>query len=188
MPINGIALSSVAIGSVLVWSGIKGWNLTATIGQIITGKVPKGTEVYTLTSADISGGSVGGIAGDAISHIGHSYSYGGAPGKNGTDPWDCSSMVNWIVGHDAGHSIPGANSYDGSSHGPPTGMWGVWPGLQHIKASEVQANDIIVWAAHMGIAVSNTEMVSALNSREGTKRTPIAGYGNGPILCYGRLK
>lgn len=196
MPINGVALSSVAIGSVLIWSGIKGWNLTQTFGEVITGKVPSGTEVYPLTSASdgtsgsSSSGSATGIAADATAHIGHAYSYGGAPGKDGKSPWDCSSMVNWIVGHDAGKAIPGygPGKYDGSVHGPPTGSWGIWPGLQHISASQLQANDIIVWAGHMGIAVSNTEMVSALNGTLGTLRTKIAGYGNGPLLCYGRLK
>lgn len=192
MPINGVALASVSIGSILIWSGIKGWNLTQTFGEIITGKVPSGSEQYPLAgpSSASSGGNVSGIAADAIANIGHAYSYGGAPGKDGKSSWDCSSMVNWIVGHDAGKAIPGygPGKYDGSVHGPPTGSWGVWPGLQHISASELQANDIIVWTLHMGIAVSNTEMVSALNGTLGTKRTPIAGYGNGPLMCYGRLK
>lgn len=193
MPINGVALSSVAIGSILVWSGIKGWNLTATIGQVITGKVPSGTEQYTLTSDISSGGTIGtssGIANDAQKYVGHGYTFGGAPGKDGKSNWDCSSFANWVIGHDAGRAIPGyaAGKYDGTVHGPPTGSWGVWPGLAHIKQSELQAGDLIVWTGHMGIAVSNTQMISALNSSEGTKVTPIAGYGNGPILCYGRLK
>lgn len=193
MAVNGIAVSAVAIGSVLVWSGIKGWNLTATVGQIITGKVPKGTEEYTLTSADSSGGTIAtssGIANDAQKYVGHAYTYGGAPGKDGKSNWDCSSFANWVIGHDAGRAIPGyaAGKYDGSVHGPPTGSWGVWPGLAHIKQNELQAGDLIVWVGHMGFALSNTQMISALNSKEGTKVTPIAGYGNGPILCYGRLK
>ncbi len=195
MPINGIALSSVAAGSLLVWSGLKGWSLLQTFGEVITGKVPSGSDVNTLAAANsnIIGSSVAtssALANDFMQYQGHAYSYGGAPGKNGTNPWDCSSAINWVVGHDGKRAIPGygPGQYDGSSHGPPTGSWGIWPGLQHISASQLQAGDLIVWTGHMGMAISNTQMISALDSRDKTKITPIAGYGNGPLLCYGRLK
>jgi hypothetical protein len=197
MAINGIALSSIAAGSLLVWSGIKGWNLTTTAAQVITGKVPSGSEVNALTNADaISGSSStsgGGVtpSGNAMAdkiqtYIGHAYTYGGAPGKNGTDPWDCSSCINWIVGHDFNHAIPGASNYDGTSHGPPTGSWLVWPGLKHIPFEQCQAGDIIVWVTHMGMAISPTTMVSALNSSLGTRESGINGTASGPFIC-GRL-
>jgi len=199
MPINGVALTAVASGSILIWSGIKGWNLTQTVGEVITGKVPTGSNVNLLTAPNSGGGGGANsaigftnsqVANDALQYAGHAYSFGGAPGKNGTNPWDCSSFVNWVVGHDLHGAIPGygPGQYDGSVHGPPTGSWAVWPGMAHISASQVQAGDIIVWAGHMGIAVNNQEMISALNSRLGTKVTPIAGNGNGPLLAYGRLK
>lgn len=193
MPINGVALSSVAIGSILIWSGVKGWNLSQTIGEVITGKVPSGSNVNTLTvpggaAASANGFSTSGLANDALQYNGHAYLYGGAPGKNGTNPWDCSSMVNWVVGHDLRKAIPGygPGQYDGSVHGPPTGSWGIWPGLQHVSSPE--AGDIIVWASHMGICIGPNQMISALDHTDGTKITPIIGYGNGPLLCYGRLK
>lgn len=199
MPINGIAITSVAIGSLLIWSGVKGWNLLNTAGELITGKVPSGSNVNQLSYAELnlSAVTLGGtpatgsaIADDALKYTGHAYSFGGAPGKNGQNPWDCSSFVNWVIGHDFKHAIPGYGSgqYDGSVHGPPTGSWAIWPGLQHITASQVQAGDLIVWAGHMGIATSNTEMISALNSKLGTIVSSIAGFGNGPLLAYGRLK
>ena len=205
MPINGVALSSVAIGSVLVWSGIKGWNLTATFGELITGKVPSGSDVYPLA---VPGGSSGGgitATGSALlsgfqKYNGHAYVYGGAPGKNGANGWDCSSSINWVVGHDANHAIPGyaAGKYDGTVHGPPTGSWGVWPGLQHIDPANAQPGDIIVWTGHMAMFVSgnlkaalagapgSAQMFSALDTSEGTKQSTI--QGNGPLMCVGRLK
>src|SRR5260370_16095299 len=193
MPINGIALTSIATGSLLIWSGIKGWSLLATAGQVISGKAPSGTDVNPLSvpggSNNLQGFTVSNLANDALTYQGHVYKYGGAPGKDGKSPWDCSSFINWVVGHDGHRAIPGINAgqYDGSSHGPPTGAWGVWPGLQHIKQSDLQPGDLIVWTGHMGMAVSSTMMVSALNSQKGTLQTPIAGYGNGPLLAYGRL-
>lgn len=189
--INGIAVTSIGIGSLLVWSGIKGWSLLATVGDVIGGKKPNGTEQYTLASksSNASGGSPIGVVNTALSYVGHGYTYGGAPGKDGKGNWDCSSFINWVVGHDQKMAIPGygAGQYDGSVHGPPTGAWGIWPGLKHIQRNQVQAGDLIVWTGHMGMAVDNMHMVSALNSKDGTLETPIAGNGNGPILCYGRL-
>lgn len=200
MAANGKAAAAIGIGGLLVWSGIKGWSLLATLGQIITGTKPSGTEVNPLTgggtdatgtaASTLPGGSQGGgtIASTAQQYVGHAYRYGGAPGTDGSQPWDCSSFVNWIFSVKFGLQIPGygAGKYDGTSHGPPTGSWGVWTGLTHVSRASVQAGDLIVWTGHMGIAVDNQHMVSALNPTDTTKVTPIEGYGNGPILCYGR--
>jgi NlpC/P60 family len=194
MAINGVALSAVAAGSLLIWSGIKGWNLTTTAAQVITGKVPSGSDINLLSNNSSDGSSASGatptgsaVADKALSYNGHAYVYGGAPGKDGKSPWDCSSFCNWIIGHDFNHAIPGASNYDGTSHGPPTGSWMVWPGLTHIPFSQCQAGDIIVWVTHMGIATSPTQMISALNSSLGTKQTGIDGTASGPFIV-GRLK
>ena len=190
--VNGIAVASIGVGALFVYSGIKGWSILAAVGDIITGKTPAdNTNQYRLAAnaSGTPGTTSSDIANDALRYQGHAYSYGGAPGVNGTNPWDCSSFVNWVVGHDLKMSIPGFSngSYNGSSHGPPTGVWGVWSGLMHISASDVAAGDLIVWTGHMGIAISNTEMISALDKQQGTLITPIAGYGNGPLMCYGRF-
>lgn len=204
MPINGVAVASVGIGSLLIWSGVKGWNLTKTVGEIITGKVPTGSNVYPLSSGSGSGSSGVTATGSALlsdfqKYNGHKYVYGGAPGKDGTNGWDCSSSINWVVNHDANHAIPGyaAGQYDGSVHGPPTGVWGVWPGLQHVSPANAQPGDIIVWTGHMAMFVSgnldaalkgapgSAQMFSALDTAEGTKQSTIEG--NGPLMCVGRL-
>ena len=189
MPINGVALSSVSIGGILLWSGIKGWNVTRTVGQIISGQAPKGADENVLTapdSANATGFTSSGIANYALQFQGHAYSFGGAPGKNGQNPWDCSSFANWVYSK-TGHAIPGYSSgqYDGSVHGPPTGAWLAW--MKHITANQAQAGDVVVSATHMGIVLGPNQMVSALNSKLGTKITPINGYFSGPIF-YGRAK
>ena len=195
MALNGRALSAIAIGSVFVWSGIKGWSILGTAKDVVVGQKPTGKVVNPLVSAEQSLGSAPGVVGSgdivstAMQYIGHAYLYGGAPGKDASKPWDCSSYVNYIIGVKLGRAIPGfkPGAYDGSSHGPPTGAWGIWPNLKHLSRGDVASGDIIVWVGHMGIAINNSQMVSALNPEEGTKVTPIDGHGNGPIMAYGRL-
>lgn len=194
MSLNGKGLAAVGVGALFVWSGVKGFSVLGSIRDIITGN-PPATIDPALQLTDSTGtsfvtqSSVTGLAGLAETGAGHAYKYGGAPGKNAENPWDCSSFVNYMVGVRMGRAIPGyrAGTYDGSVHGPATTQWGVWPGLGHGDRASVQAGDIIVWVGHMGIAIDNTHMISALNPKEGTKVTPIDGYGNGPLLAYGRL-
>lgn len=202
--IRGGAVLAVSAGILFVWSGIKGWSILAVVGDVITGKKPAQANTYPLYAVDDTPDGVGGgpstrsagaldtssLAATALQYVGHAYRYGGAPGANAQNPWDCSSMVNWVVGVAHGKAIPGngPGKYNGSTHGPPTGTWGVWPGLQRLSRSDVQAGDIIVWVGHMGIAISNTDYVSALNPKTTTKVRPIDGGSSGPLMIYGRLK
>lgn len=194
--VSGFAVFSIATGAVFVWSGIKGWSVLRTITDAISGKRgdTNNPQLYPLTTASSNGqGSTAGtssnIANQALTYQGHAYKYGGAPGLNGTQPWDCSSFVNWVVGHDMRMAIPGYSpgQYNGTAHGPPTGAWLVWPGLTRIQQSQVQAGDLIIWINHMGIAISNTQMISALDMQLGTAVSAIQGAAVGPILAYGRL-
>lgn len=193
--LNGLALTAVGAGTLFVWSGIKGWSVMATLGDVLTGKKPNQPSLYALvtpggdSSTGINGATGSAVSDAAVQYQGHAYLYGGAPGRDAENPWDCSSFSNWIIGHKLGGSIPGygPGKYDGTVHGPPTGSWAIWPGLHRISRSDVQAGDIIVWSGHMGIAVSNDHMVSALNPSLKTKITPIDGYGNGPLIKCGRL-
>lgn len=196
--LNGPALSAIAVGTILAWSGIKGWSVLGTVQDIITGHPPTGEKnrlIGKVLGRREDTGFVpkgtGDVAGEALKHIGHPYRFGGAPGLNAQNPWDCSSFVNWVVGTKLGRAIPGyaPGVYNGSVHGPPTGTWGIWyAGLTSVRREQVVAGDIIVWTQHMGIAINNQQMVNAINPNEGTKVTPIDGHGNGPLMIYGRLK
>ena len=212
MAIDGKALAAVGIGSIFVWSGIKGWSVVKTIGDLVTGVKPSGTEVNPVGSLSTSSlqaqaggqaaaggppvtgqGSQGplGLAGIAIQYQGHAYKLGGAPGPSLANPWDCSSFINAIVAIKGGRAIPGykPGQYNGATHGPPTGSWFIWSGMTTITRDQVQADDIILWLGHMGMAISHDEMISALNPTEKTKITNIdAGVGKGPIVRIGRLK
>jgi cell wall-associated NlpC family hydrolase len=201
--IDGKALTTIGVGIVFAWSGVKGWNVLNTLGDLVAGRTPSGTNALPLTNDTSTSGraipqTVGpgsasnqSLATLALSYVGHAYSYGGRPGADGTGAWDCSSFVNYLVGVKLGWAIPGygPGKYDGKSHGPTTIQWGSWDaGMRRITRQEVGAGDIIVWFGHMGVALSNNTMVSALNARVGTATSAIEGYGNGPVLMYGRIK
>lgn len=179
--INGRALTAVAVGTLFVWSGVKGWSVLATIGSVIQGEKPTQSAFTPLTTGSVSGGLNGGISGggspqggaiaaEGVKWLGHPYRYAGAPGLDGKGFWDCSSFANFIYAVKFGLPIPGyaAGKWDGSNHGPPTMSWLIWPGVKTVSREEVQAGDVIIWPGHMGIAISNSMMVHAPNPRRGT--------------------
>lgn len=197
MAFNGRALTATSFGILLIWSGVKGWSVLGTIGDLITGKKPNESVSFPLSVKTGSGsgsavsGSATGIAEIAMQYVGHSYLFGGAPGRDGSRPWDCSSFVNYVVGVKAGKAIPGngPGKYTGTSHGPATGNWAAWAGMDTVKRSDVQAGDILLWFGHMGIATGHNTMISALNPKVGTKTQTIdSGVGRGPLLRIGRLR
>lgn len=197
--INGRALTAVAIGTLFVWSGVKGWSVLATIGDVIKGGQPAESAVTPLTipgEAVIGGAVAGGITGsgmgaaiaaEGVKWVGHPYRYAGAPGIDGKGFWDCSSFANYVYAVKFGLPIPGygPGKWQGQNHGPPTGSWAVWPGVTNVPRSEVQAGDVVVWVGHMGIAISNTHMVHAANPKKGTVIGSIDGE-NLPMIRTAR--
>ena len=196
MSAKGVYYAALGAGTLLFWSGFKGWGVISTVQDIITGKQPSGQAVNApqnvATGASVTGNftvsNPGSIAGDAMQYQGHAYRYGGAPGKDGSQPWDCSSFCNWVLSHDLGLAWPGTGRYDGTSHGPPTGSWGAWFIARGMSVkggiANAQAGDVVVWTTHMGICVGGGQMVSALNPSLGTKITPV--QDSSPLLCVGR--
>jgi cell wall-associated NlpC family hydrolase len=199
MSVNGKALAAVTLGGLLVWSGVKGFSVLGTLNDLILGNGPQQTERYPLGDNGSGGGAadVGNvpstgqapIASIALGYLGHAYRFGGAPGVNAQNPWDCSSMVNYVVGVKSGHAIPGyaPGAYHGTTHGPSTPQWAIWNGLTSLDRREVSSGDIIVWAGHMGIAVDNDRYVSALNPTSTTRVETIDGFGHTPVRM-GRLR
>jgi peptidoglycan DL-endopeptidase CwlO len=176
MPVNGVAVASVGAGVLFVYSGVKGWSVLSTLQDVVAGKAPKQSEINVLTSD--SGGATGpssntgnALADEALKYKGHAYLFGGAPGPGAINPWDCSSMDNYCATA-VGLPIPGGK-YNVNTHGPPTGIWLLWPGLKRVPVSEAQAGDIVIFAGHMGICINNKQMISALNPKDGTQVTNI---------------
>lgn len=138
------------------------------------------------------------IAARGLFYVGSPYIYGGAMGTvpNVDQGGDCSGFFAGVVCRDEGLAGPGiaAGSFTGASHGPPVIGWATWRGMTTLpKGVPPQAGDACIWPGlgplgHIGIAVSSTEMVSALNHELGVVKTPIAGNGPaGVSVMYRRL-
>lgn len=200
MPVKGAYLAVAGAGAIFLWSGLKGKSWSQVIRALISGQNPA-----TLTSTNAIGtigsgnpsangevpGAVQGnangsaIANDALGYQGHPYSFGGAPGASGQNPWDCSSFVNWVLNHDMVSPIPGysGRGWNPSTHGPNTLSYLAWPGARTISRANVAAGNLCVWETHMGIAINNTQMISALNPSLGTEVTGIENGGpRGQVL------
>jgi cell wall-associated NlpC family hydrolase len=104
--------------------------------------------------------------------------YQGTPSvANGSNPsgFDCSGLVNWVLGHDLGLVIPrGIRGFDGSFPGPSPYEYLHW--LRGKRVFRPMAGTLCVWAnvlshplipynqraySHIGIAISEIEMISA---------------------------
>lgn len=208
MAISGLGVAYATGGFVLLWSGVQNATIKDTLTSFLKGQVPAAhpTGAPTIGVQDLappaspssaapgaSGATASGIANDALRYVGHSYIYGGAPGTNGTSGWDCSSFANWVLGHDLHMTLPGSTSpgYSGTSHGPTTLSYLAWTAASTVSnsASAALPGDLCVWQTHMGFAIGNGQMISALNESLGTKVTTIPGGSpGGEILFVRRIK
>lgn len=122
--------------------------------------------------------NAGAIANDALRYNGAGYIYGGSP-ASGIGHWDCSSFVSWVMGHDLKMSVPmyPNGTYTGNAHGPTAAQYLVWSGATSIARSAASAGDLACWPTHIGIAISNNQMISAYDTAKGTLVTGIDGAG-----------
>lgn len=202
MPVQGRSVAYVAAGFTLLYSGYANRSVKDTLTGFLKGQVPapaptgaptigvNDTGASAAAGVNANASTPSGIANDALRYVGHPYLYGGAPGPNGTSPWDCSSFANWVLGHDLHMTLPGSSSpgYDGAAHGPTTLSYLAWTGASTVSnsASAAQAGDLLVWQTHMGFALGGGQMISALNPSLGTKVTTIPGGSPGAEIMFVR--
>jgi cell wall-associated NlpC family hydrolase len=209
--INGIAVASIATGGLMVYAGLTGRSVLASVQSLIQGKplsfdtggaqhpiagATAGAAAAALVPgtgpAAITGGSAGGIviASTAAQYDGAGYVFGGDPSK-GIGNWDCSSFANFIVGAKCGFAIPwyGPGKYTGHGHGPVAAEWLTWVGAAGVSggAAASRPGDLCCWQTHIGIALGGGRMISAVGHAEGTRIGSISGP-RGEVLFVRRLK
>lgn len=113
-------------------------------------------------SAVVGGTTLGKkIAETALQFKGVKYVWGGTSPLTG---WDCSGMVYYVL-NKCGIKVARLQST----------LYLAWPGASTVPRAECAAGDLCVWVGHIGIAISNTEMVHAPMPGQVTKVAPIDG-------------
>ena len=161
--------------------------LTADISSYVDTSASGGSGGTTATLTAASGATGSAIADDALKYKGAGYVWGGNASKVGD--WDCSSFVSYVLGHDLGKPLPGGHwgdpGFPPGSHGPTTIQYMVYG--SSISRDQVAAGDLIVWNTHIGIAISNTEMVSAQDPQLGVGTAPFDNAIPGETAHYRRV-
>jgi cell wall-associated NlpC family hydrolase len=197
--ISGVAVGAALLGAVFVYSGIKGYGLSAVIRNLIAGKTPANLNqtnaisggAMGFTSPDEAQGIVGSgpnsnIASDGMQYVGVMYKFGGGNPSG----WDCSGFVNYVLGHDLGYRIPGGIAhFTGSWHGPVAAQYYAWSGAETIPRGQASAGDLACWLTHIGIVVDSQHMVNAYQTGRPTSVTEIDSQGPpGEVLRIRRVK
>jgi peptidoglycan DL-endopeptidase CwlO len=173
--VSGTAVALAAAGGLLLYDGIRGVSIPAALRSLITSGVLPAPPPTAAGSSPATGAAAVGqggnpaIAQDALQYAGKvPYRWGGA------DPsgWDCSGFATWVLAHDLGHTNLPSGSHTVCM------QFLAWSGAQRIVSAEPGA--LVVWPTHMGIAISDTEMISALNPSRGTVVTTFRDGGPVP--------
>jgi cell wall-associated NlpC family hydrolase len=187
--LSGLALVMIGAGFVITYAGIKNATVVDTLRSLIKGEpvvgsatsgsleksLQKAASDVSAAGASSAAGSTSGsgstpstatqegtdigfrIADQARKYLGVPYAFG----KSGPSGVDCSGLVNLVVGHDLHQPIPGSSTGSYTGHGPTSTTWYAWPGCTTIPRSSCAPGDLVCWIGHIGIAISNSRMISA---------------------------
>lgn len=160
--VSAIAVGTLAVGGVLVWSGLRGASILQTVQELIQGKKPSGINKFPIgTPTGGTGGGGGGGGGSAsgssivqiaASMKGQPYCFGGGHGGApcSSSCTDCSSYVSCVL-FKAGVLKDVLDTGGLAS-------WGTG-----VAIADRQPGDVIVWnggpgGGHTGIIADSTMM------------------------------
>lgn len=192
--ISGPAVAIATVGGWLLLSGIRNYDPINGIRALLAGDLPtpRASDVTRAAEQNSTGtgysesfsaapGAYGSaIYTDARRYLGVSYSWGHANPLSG---FDCSGLVNWVIGHDLNNWIPGIRpgSFTGASHGPDTTAWLSSSLCTNIPRAKATTGDLAVWTSHMGIVADSgaQNYLYAPTPGQVVKQGPV--NGGGPI-------
>lgn len=170
--ISGLAVAVAAIGGFLVYAGIQDVDTISGLREILSGKTPTGraqksNTAYTTVAGSesaSSGGSVvsTGLVAEARKHLGKPYVWAAV----GPDKFDCSGLVIYCLRKTYNAATPRFTTHTFAA-------WARSQGFSKVAIENVAAGDIVLKSGHMGIAISNTEMIHAPNRRTVVKISKI---------------
>jgi peptidoglycan DL-endopeptidase CwlO len=161
----------MAAGGYLVYAGIRDVPLLEGLRELAGGKLPAGrapkiTSVGFSVGGATAGFAAGGaaaagagagvnaaIATAALKYKGIRYVFGGHRPETGMD---CSGFVTWVLVQDIGmRNLP-------SQVHTVVSQFAVWNGAATIPRDQCAAGDLVLYGLdHMGIALSNTQIIHA---------------------------
>jgi cell wall-associated NlpC family hydrolase len=157
MPISGVALGAVSVGSVFLYAGLKGVSVPEAVQAIVQGKSPATlTNRYPVTTpagsdAAPATGGASKIVQIAATMKGQCYGFGAGHGNPcGSKCTDCSSYVSCVLSKATGRRIDMATG----------GLARIGTAVPYAQR---QAGDIIVWnggtgGGHCGIIIDSARM------------------------------
>lgn len=166
--VSGVAVGTIGAGLLLMWSGLKGASVAATVQDLIKGKKPTGTNIKPIESAAAAaaanapfGGLVPGSGGAskilqlAAIKKGQCYVFGAG---HGGDPCaskctDCSSYVSCVLSQATGKKI----------NMTTVGLAGIGTSVPY---NQRQPGDIIVWNG--GVGGGHTGIIATVDAKGGT--------------------
>jgi|ERR1019366_1011370 cell wall-associated NlpC family hydrolase len=101
-------------------------------------------------------------------------------GFNPATGLDCSGLVGNVLAVDFGIILPGLTGPWTPAvgwHPPDAAAYLTWKSAWTVPRNSAWSGDLAVWTTHIGICLSGSYMLSALNQADGLVVTPISGYG-----------
>ncbi len=190
--ISGISVGVIGAGLLLLWSGLKGASISATLQDLIKGQKPAGVNVKPIESAAIAsaadnatatapfGGLVPGsgkastILQYAAARKGQCYGFGSGHSGNpcASRCTDCSSYVSCVLSQATGKTINMATG----------GLAGIGAGVPYAQR---QPGDVIVWNG--GTGGGHTGIIATVDAKGGTMWNNLCtGCGGVQLSRYPR--
>lgn len=165
--ISGLAVAVTAVGGFLVYAGIKDVPLQEGLREILSGKTPTGRAQQSTAqfggrgSAAIgqavvgaaSAASGGALVAEARKHLGKRYVFGAV----GPNTFDCSGLIVYSL----------RKTSDPKTARFVTRTFAAWArskGWTKVGEKDIRAGDVVLKSGHMGLAISNAEMIHAPNA------------------------
>jgi cell wall-associated NlpC family hydrolase len=163
--ISGLAVAVAAVGGFLVYAGIKDVPLEQGLREILSGKTPTGrvpvataqfgsrpigSTVAGAANTVGSAASGGALVSEARKHLGKKYVFGAI----GPNVFDCSGLVVYCLRKT---STPNAPRFVTHSFA----AWARSKGWIKVGEADIRSGDVVLKSGHMGIAISNAEMIHA---------------------------
>lgn len=167
MAVDGVALGAVAVGSVFVYAGVKGYSIPEAVQAVVQGRSPATLTNRYPISHEVAGGLVdaaGAIAGASGSVLevarqvqatgaGQAgYCWGGGHSGNPCSArcFDCSGYVSCVL-----------NRLGVLKGSMTTNGFLAWSGATTVPYADRQPGDIAVNTKHMGIVVDASTLLAA---------------------------